>query len=248
MSKKPKVLFYDIETQPNIGYVWGMYEQNVLSYVKEWQLLSFAYKWQGEKEVFCITRAGQKTDKALVKKLWKLLNSADIVIAHNGDEFDNKKASAKFLEYGLTPPSPFQSVDTLKVARRYFKLNSNKLNDLGTTLKVGRKVVHTGFDLWLGCMKNDAKSWATMEKYNKQDVVLLEKVYNKLLPWINTHPNVAFIAGSGDGCPKCGSTKLQSRGFRCTRTSKFQQYQCMSCGGWCRARLAEKGIAKPEVA
>lgn len=246
MTNKPKILLYDIETTPNVSYTWGKYEQDVLGFVKEWELLSFAYKWYGEKEVYCLTRRGQKSDKQLVKSLWNVLNEAEIVIAHNGDEFDNKKAHAKFLEHGLVPPTPYQSIDTVKVARRYFKLNSNKLNDLGVTLKVGRKVPHTGFDLWLGCMKNDAKAWATMEKYNKQDVRLLERVYEKLRPWIANHPNVTFINGKTDGCPKCGNEQLQSLGYRVTRAARIRRYRCLGCGGVCQQRVAEVGV-KPKI-
>ena len=36
---KAKILYYDIETAPNLSYVWGQYEQNVIAHVSEWHML-----------------------------------------------------------------------------------------------------------------------------------------------------------------------------------------------------------------
>ena len=235
---KPKVLFFDIETAPNLAYVWGKYEQDVISFKEEWHLLSFAYKWLGEKEVHCLTMKGQRTDKKLAKKLRDLFDKADVVIAHNGDAFDIKKARARFAFWNLKPPSQFASVDTCKVAKRYFNFNSNRLNDLGEYFQIGQKVKHTGFDLWLGCMRNDSASWKLMEKYNKQDVALLEKVYTKLLPWMERHPNMALLSNLPEkGCPKCGSIKVVKDGIRANSMTLQQQWKCKSCHGYYLTRL-----------
>jgi len=229
---KPKVLFFDIETAPNLAYVWGKYEQDVIAFVNEFHLLSFAYKWLGSDKVYCETIKGQGgDDRKLAKKLRDLLDQADVVVAHNGDAFDIKKARARFVFHGLKPPSQFATVDTLKVAKRYFNFNSNRLNDLGIYLKVGEKVKHTGFDLWLGCLKENKKSWKLLEKYNKQDVTLLERVYHKLLPWMDRHPNMALLSEKV-GCPKCGSSKVKKAGIRANSMSLQQQWQCKSCKGY----------------
>lgn len=231
-----KVLLFDIETSPNIGYTWQKWDQNVIAFKKEWEMLSFAYKWLGESKVYCVTREGKKSDKDLVKKLHTLLSSADIVIAHNGDAFDVKKAHAKFIEHGFAPPTPFKSVDTRSIARRYFKFNSNSLDDLGNLLGVGRKMKHSGFDLWLGCMNNEPKAWAEMAEYNKQDVLLLERVYLKMRPWIRNHPNVGSLL---QNCPKC-SGSLKRRGTVTQNSGVVKQrYQCRSCHGWHLGKLAK---------
>lgn len=235
--KKPKVLFFDIETAPNLAYVWGKYEQDVIAFESEWYLLSVAYKWMGEDEVHCITIQGKKgDDKKLAKKLRDLFDEANIVIGHNGDAFDIKKAKARFVFHGLKPPSQFATVDTYKVAKRYFNFNSNKLNDLGIYLKVGQKVKHTGFDLWLGCMADKKESWALLKKYNKQDVVLLEKVYNKLLPWMESHPNMALLQDR-EGCPKCGSKHIHKDGVYANSMSLQQRWECQKCNGKFKTRL-----------
>jgi hypothetical protein len=239
-----KVLLYDIETSPNLGYTWGKYEQNVVAFKKEWTLLSFAFKWLDEKGVTCHSIRTAKTERALVKKLHKLMGQADIVIAHNGNQFDNKKAHAKFIEYGLPPPAPYAQVDTCQVARRYFQFTSNKLDDLGALLKVGRKLKTGGFDLWLGCMAGDKKSWLKMESYNKKDVELLERVYLKLRPWIKNHPDVA---DRPDGCPKCGGVRLKSHGIRRMATRSYRRFYCKDCGGWSRGTTTFEKIERKVV-
>lgn len=227
--KQPKILLYDLEVAPNVAYVWGKYEQNVLSYVKEWEILCFAYKWLGDDKVKFV----KGKEKDIVTKLHKLQDQADVLIAHNGDEFDHKKSTAKFIEYGLLPPTPSATVDTKRVAKSYFKFNSNSLNDLGQTLGLGKKVSTGGFELWLGCMDGDKASWKLMEKYNKQDVILLEKVYKKLLPWIKNHPNLAILKYEDrSGCANCGGFKFKSNGYRATNKGRFQRLQCLDCGAW----------------
>lgn len=231
-----KILLYDIETSPNLGYIWGKWEQNVIEYETEWELLSVAHKWLGQRTVEAY---GQDTmsQEDLVKHVHGLFESADVVIAHNGDRFDQRKMNAKFIEFGLMPPEPYKTVDTLKVAKKYFAFNSNKLDDLGRILGVGRKVSTGGFALWKGCMQGDPAAWKKMLRYNKQDVALLEKVYTKLRPWIDNHPALNTMTDRPTACPKCNTEgKMQARGFATTKIAKRQRYQCGGCGGWCQGR------------
>lgn len=237
-SSSPKILFFDLETAPSLGWVWAKWETNVLDFEQEWYILSFVARWKDGKYItsalpdFKGYKRQPENDKQLVKKLWKLFNEADVLIAHNGDKFDVKKANARFTYYNLPPPKPYKTIDTLKVARRHFSFTSNKLDDLGKYLGYGRKIVHTGFNLWQGCMKGDLKSWKKMIRYNKRDVELLEKIYLHFRPWIENHPNLNLVTGELQKCPKCGG-ELMKQGKRWTRSSVFQQYNCRSCGGWC---------------
>lgn len=249
-----KILLFDIETAPSLGFVWGKWEQNVIEFERDWYMLSFSYKWLGDKKAKVVSlpdfkkpyKANQENDEYLSVMLWDLFDQADIIIGHNGDKFDIKKANARFLTHGFSPPSPYKTVDTLKLARKHFKFDSNKLDDLAKSLNIGRKENVGGFATWKGCMTGDKKAWKKMTSYNQQDVELLEKVYNKLKPWSNNHPNVALLDNKTNSCPICGSDKIQRRGFSITKTNKFQRIQCTSCGGWSRLRLPEK-INKLEV-
>lgn len=251
---KAKVLVFDIETSPNLGYIWGKWQQDVIRFEREWYVLCFGYKWLGERKTNVVAlpdfrgyKKDPENDYHVVKALWELFDEADIVIAHNGDAFDIKKMNMRFLTHGLPPPSPYKSIDTYKVARKYFKHNSLKLDDLGKLLGVGQKADTGGFDTWLGCMRGDPAAWARMTKYNKQDVVLLEKVYYALRPWMDNHPGINLIEGVLNGCPKCGSTKLQRRGtLKTTKSLVYQRYQCQNCFGWSQARVAERAPTKVE--
>lgn len=239
---KPKVLFFDIETSPNLGYVWMKWEQNVLAFKEEWQIMSFSYKWQGEETVKCVAMNDFKdssSDKHVVKALHAILGEADLVVAHNGDAFDIKKANTRFLYHGLPPLPATPSIDTKKVAKKYFNFNGNGLQDLGIYLKLGKKMKHEGFEMWLGCLAGKKSSWDMMKKYNKQDVTLLEKVYNKLLPWIKNHPNLSQLNNEFN-CNTCSSSRLQKRGRSVTTTAIKQKWQCQDCGNWMSTTLTKK--------
>ena len=243
IKNKAKILLFDIETAPNLGYVWGKWEQDVIEFDRQWYMLCFCAKWLGDKKVmthalpdFSLYKKDPENDKELVKKLWELFNEADIIIAHNGDEFDIKKSNARFIYHGFTPNPHYKTIDTKKIAKKYFSFESNKLDDLGQYLKVGKKLSTGGFALWRGCMAGDKKSWKTMVEYNKQDVVLLEHVYLRLRPWMKDHPNLNVINLTLSACPACGSEDLHKRGFSITRSGQKQRYQCQDCGMWSQGK------------
>jgi DNA polymerase elongation subunit (family B) len=231
--KKPKILFYDIETSPNLGYTWGKYEQNVIAFQSESELISVSFKYQKTPAKTYSRRT--LSEKSLLKIIAKEFLAADIVVAHNGDQFDRRVLHARLSANNLPPLPLTPSVDTKKVAKRYFRFNSNSLNDLAKFYKLGQKVNTGGFELWLECLAGNNDAWKRMEQYNKQDVVLLEKVYNKMFPWVQNHPNVAKIlnpkAHSHD-CPKCSSKNTIKKGVRAAGSIIKQQMVCKKCGGW----------------
>lgn len=231
--REARVILLDIETSPNVAYVWGKYEQNVIAYQSEWQLLSMAWKVLGDKKTHCIARPQFKdtTDKAITKAIYDVVASADAVIAHNGFKFDVPKLKAKFIEHGLPPLPPIKVIDTRKIARAQFMFNSNSLNDLAFTLKLGKKAETGGFATWLGCMDGDKKAWKKMIEYNIQDVILLEKVYNILRAWDPSHPNLPLY-NDRPGCPVCSSQRVQRRGYNVLKVRKNVRLHCQECGHW----------------
>lgn len=229
----------DIETAPHQAAVWGLWQQNVglNQLLKPGYTICWAAKWHGEKEVqFDSILSGHRR---MVRGVYKLLNEADAVCHYNGRKFDIPTLNKEFLLMGLPPPAPYTQIDLLSTARSRFRLASNKLDFVAQQLGLGKKTEHKGFDLWRECMAKDPEAWRTMEKYNKQDVVLLEKLYDRLLPWITTHPNLSVLNGH-PCCPKCGSEKSQARGYAVTNARRYQRFQCTDCGGWFRAEKSEK--------
>ncbi len=241
-----RILFLDVETFPNVAYVWGKYQQDVIRYKQETCLATYAAKWLGEGQVFARSlpeykryRPNSYDDRALVRDLWALLDEADVVVAHNGKSFDVKVCKARFIYHALPPPSPFKIVDTKDAVKRVARFNSNKLDDLGSLLGMGKKI-KTDFDLWEGCIQGDPKSWSQMVEYNKKDVILLEKLYLRILPWISNHPNLTVYDGRAK-CPKCGSGRTRQRGTQRSMTGEYQRFQCLDCGGWLQSTKRDRG-------
>ncbi len=242
VKSKPKVLLIDIETAPILAYVWGLYKQDInINAIKEdWYILCFAYKWLEEDETQALSLLDfdntRESEVNLIYRLKDLLDEADIVVAHNGDGFDIKRINAKFLEYDITQPSPYKTVDTLKVARQKFRITSNKLDYLSKFLHGPGKKGHSGFSLWTGCMDGNPDSWAKMIEYNKKDVDELERVYLRLRGW-GSHPNVAHYYNDDElRCTSCGSTRLYKTKKIYNRVARYVGYKCVDCGRVMRER------------
>lgn len=237
-----KILALDIETRPTLAYVWKVWDENVGvdQIVKPGGVISFAAKWIGEDEVE-FRSDFHDGHKKTVKRLWKLLDEADVVLHFNGRRFDVPHVQREFIETGLLPPAPFKQIDLLETVRRQFRFVSNRLAHVAPQLGLEGKVEHEGFTLWLKCMDNDADAWERMREYNIRDTTLLEDAYEILRPWIKGHPSIAVEEGMR-ACPKCGSDKLQARGWAYTRQSKFRRYQCKDCGSWVRNTKREAAV------
>lgn len=245
MSKKhkgPKILFMDIETAPMLAYVWALWDQNVgLNQIeKDWHILSWAAKWEHEKTVMYQDQSDKpviENDKEIMKGMWKLLDEADIVVTQNGIKFDHRKINARFLEHGFTPPSPFEVVDTYRIARKHFDLTSNKLEYMCDKFNVKYKKLtskhrkYIGFDLWKACLKGVKKAWAEMKRYNKYDVLALEELFHTLIKWEPRINRSKYIDDITDGCFNCGSP-VKKDGHFYTSRGKYQRYRCKnkSCG------------------
>lgn len=238
-----KILLIDIETAPNTVYVWGLYKPiiGLNQIVRTGRVMCFAAKWYGNDVTgFHSEVGGKKAHEKMVKYAWQYLNEADAVIHYNGSSFDVPTLNKEFLKLGLAPPAPYQQIDLLKVARKQFRFASNKLDHLLKELELGGKVEHRGFELWVECMNGDLDAWEEMEAYNRGDITGLEPLYERMLPWITTHPNVALYGSFGASvCTNCGSEKLQRRGFHRTRTQAYRRLQCQACGTWLRERTTD---------
>lgn len=180
--------------------------------------------------------------------LYSLLEEADVVVHYNGSKFDIPTINKEFLLLGWGPPRPYHQVDLLRVTRNKFKFPSNRLDYVAQQLGLGKKHEHEGHSLWVKCMAGDKESWKTMEEYNIQDVILLEELYEELLPWINTHPNHALYKDEDRPvCTNCGGDKVTKQGKARTKSRVYQQWKCGDCGTWMRSRLSDKEATVPVV-
>ena len=230
-----KILFLDIETTPITAHTWGLWEQNIglNQILASTEMMCFGAMWGGSSRV--IFRSVYHNGKQeMLDEVHRLLDEADVLVGWNSANFDSKHLKRELLQAGMMPPSPYKELDLMRVVKSQFKFPSNKLDYVASTLGVGSKVKNSGFDLWVGCMAGDEKSWREMKRYQIQDVKLLVDLYDKLLPWIKNHPSTPLHNGLPTGCVACGSMDLQKRGYEHTSTTTYQRYQCQKCGKWMR--------------
>jgi hypothetical protein len=229
-----KILLLDIETAPNLAHVWGLWQQNVgLNQIMEaGYTLCWAAKWLDDERMMFDSLSKSKS-KTMLHTIHKLMDEADAIVTYNGIKFDIPTLNKEFVLNGFTPPAPYKNIDLLTVCKSKFRFPSNKLDYVSQALKLGKKVEHEGHELWVQCMAGNKDAWKRMQSYNEQDVLLLEKLYKRILPWIDKHPNRA-TQEEGVCCPNCSSINYQRRGTHITTTQKYIRYQCQDCGSWFR--------------
>ena len=240
LKPQPKILVYDIETAPILGYVWGLWNNDIgLNQIEsDWYILSWSAKWLGSdpKDIMYQDQRDAENienDKELLEGIWKLLDEADIVITQNGKKFDQKKLNARFIINDMQPPSSYRHIDTRQIARKTFGFTSAKLEYMTDKLCVKyKKLKHAkfaGFSLWTECLKGNEEAWNEMEIYNKHDVLSLEELYGKMAPWDNTINFGAYTDSEIHVC-KCGSVEFKKSGFHHTNAGRYQKYKCKACG------------------
>ena len=242
--KKPRILIMDIESSLAQFAGFGPiqpYIQNK-NMIKDFNILTIAWHWLGEDviHVDSVSKSRMWDDKTLLKRVRKVIESADVVVGHNWDRFDKKKIQGRSMSNGLEPIIFPPSVDTLKVAKKAFALTYNKLDYIAELLGVSRKM-ETSPGLWMRILKGDSSALAEMKKYNIQDVEVQAEVYMALLPFIENHPNMNVILGSDTIlCKNCGSNHLHKHGDYRNNTSTYQRYKCQDCGSITRDKKAKK--------
>lgn len=243
---KPKILLIDIETSPTVAYTWGLWKQNIpiKSIIKPGEILCFSAKWLGQKKIIFYS-SYEHGYEVMIKSAIELLDEADAVCHFNGKKFDIPIIMREALKLGIKPPSPFKHIDLLTVVRKNFNFISNKLEFVARELNIGKKVPNRGMELWIECMEGKPSAWKEMKKYCIGDVSLLEKLHNRILPYISSYPNIGLYNTSADFmCTNCGSKKLQKRGIDRTATREYQRYHCTSCGKWLKSSVCEKPTKK----
>ena len=241
-SALPKILIFDIETAPMQAFVWKRYKENVSleQTIAESYMICWSAKWLYDEKVLgdCLTpiEAREEKDYRIVKSLYDLINQADIIVAYNGRNFDIPYMNQRFLVYGFDPYVPVHIVDPFETAKSVFRFSSNKMDNIATQLGLQNKI-KTDFSLWKGCIEGDCQSLKDMLTYNKQDVVVLEEIYCRMLPWIKNHPNISNYMENKNSCVKCGSENLvKLNRYFYTPSGKYELYRCKSCGAIFRGK------------
>lgn len=238
-----KTLYIDIETSPNVADLWSLAHGYVsVNQLRESsRMLCFAAKWRGQKRTQFFSEWDNGHEN-MVRAAAQLLDQADVLVHYNGHTFDVPIIAQELADLEIPPYSPFQEIDLLRVVRKRFRYPSNRLLYVAERLLGETKVSHEGHSLWTKVITGDVKARRKFKVYNVQDTVLLEKLHDRLLPWISNHPNVGLYGQVDNACPKCSSTALMRQGFSYTLNGAYQRYQCSSCGGWCTSTKRAFGV------
>lgn len=241
-SKIPQILYWDIETS-SIDIKYRTYDLSVKikrfdpeTIERDWTMLSVAWAFNDE-PVKCIGVSPQNplNDSEVVRQFHEVLCQADYIIGHNMDAFDLKKFNTRAAFYGLAPIGQKNSIDTLKIARKYFKFTSNKLRYVAKFFQIDQKDDSPDWDK---CLEGDSEALSYMRQYNKQDVEVTRQLYKALAPYHTTHPDMNVKAPVKDGlgnlvqnvCPVCLSGHTHKRGKVFRSKKAVQSYSCQDCG------------------
>lgn len=168
----------------------------------------------------------------MLNEFSKIISKADRIVAHYGDKFDQPFINTRLITNKSTPYQWPKSIDTYKLAKKYFKFQANRLGYLGRLFGFGGKNPMEAKD-WVGVCEGDFESLKKMEMYNLQDVYLLEAVYKRMLPYVTTNLDFNKLStkvGKGNICSSCGSDHINKAGRKVLTSKICQAFKCMSCG------------------
>lgn len=239
----PRILVWDIENSPAEGYFWGStYQTNIIKVKRSSSVMSFAAKWLHEKEVL-FHSDHHDGHEGMLQAGWDLLDQADALVSYNGKGHDTPHMLTEFFKARRSQPSPVVEIDLYKTMKK-LKFQQNKLDFIVQQMGLGKKVTHEGFPLWLACMEGNEAAWKRFRRYNIRDVTLTEKLHDLALSWVPgaQYPNLNLFTDGPEGCPRCGSGKLEKRGFKAAGLGTYQQFLCQACGHWSRSGKALKRV------
>ena len=241
-----RVLFWDVESSPMQAFIWRLRTEyvNPNAVLNEPFLLCWAAKWEDEDRVHRARlqpqEAKDQDDSRIVAKLADLVAKADVIVAHNGDRFDQPMLNTRLAVHDLEALPPIHSIDTLKLVKRHFSFASNKLDYISQLLGVGSKKP-TGFDLWVRCFNGDQAALRQMDEYCQHDVRILEDAFQMVRPFIKLPRMVTATHEGQVACPHCGSADVATDGrVHPTNASEFDRWTCGSCGKSSRSRRSNR--------
>jgi len=231
-----KRLFFDIETSPMTVYSWRVgWKLNIGTdnIIEDWKIICISYKWEHEDKVHTLNWGRGMCDKQMLTDFIKIANTADEMIAHNGDRFDIKKIRTRCIFHRIPMFPNYKTLDTLKKAKSGFNFNSNRLDYIAKFLGVGAKLEHEGFNMWVKCMQGCQVALADMIRYCEMDIIVLEDVYLTMQNYIkpNTHAGI-LNNNAKHSCPTCSSEKIELLKNNVTAMGTIKrQMECSTCGG-----------------
>lgn len=235
MTNTPRALLFDIETKPCKFWAWHTGKQYLnhdqIVDGQKFDIITICYKWSDSSKIYSLTWDRNQNSSKMIEAFSAIVSQADLVIGHNCDKFDMKQINTQRLINNQTPIDWPVSDDTLKQFRKHFALPSYRLDYIAKLL-VGAGKDRMQFQDWIDIVDRKSKpALDKMVKYCKKDVLLLDKIYKKLIPFLKPKIHVGLYQGNDkSSCPRCGHTLSQSQGVRITACAAYQRRRCKKCG------------------
>lgn len=237
-----KILVFDIETAPHKAFVWKFWKTDIgqNQVISDWFCLTWSAKWLFEDNVISAKltpdEAKNEDDERIIRRIWTLLDEADIVVAHNCVDVNTRvlkqdltwsragdlKVGDKLVgfEEGLAPNETFRDSDKkwkgFKGDRVGRKVQPCQITDftiaskpcVKVTFDNGDEIITTKDHYWLAMTKKDNfKKWIKSE-----DLQPGFRVNKFCTPWEKeTNYDAGWLAGfiSGEGSLSKKYDKIQ---------------------------------------
>ena len=218
----PKILIFDIESS-NLKGDFGV-------------CLCVGFKWYGQKQVHIISISDYRAwlsdpsnDKGVVRDFAKVFEQAEIVVGYYSKGFDVKFLNARLMTYGFNCLPPVPHVDLYFAAKRSFALSRKSMANVGYHLRVPDKKTPLEGREWVKASTGNLNALKGVIRHCKADIIVTEKLYEKMRPLIRQHPPVT----KDEACDTCGHTNFTKPVIYLANTKKNKyRMRCKVCNSW----------------
>ena len=216
--------------------------------VLEWpSTVCFAARWYGTpppgkpRKVFAAAWEDGGAD-GMHQAAFDLYDAAHLAITYNGVGFDNRHLTSGWTERAMGRPSSWKDIDLLRVARSSQGWESKTLDSVCKRLQIPAKNDKYDVTTARAAMAGDVKAQRKLRRYNENDTEILGAVYERLMPFVKSHPHVAPSVGlERPTCPRCGSTDVERVGTYTPGVFNYPEYKCGVCAGPFRTSYESRG-------
>lgn len=230
-NNKPRIFVWDLEFHATQTRWFGLK-------IYPGYIICFCCKELGKSKMTTLsmlTHPGKDPtdDRKLVRAIGNHLRQADLHIFHYGSSCDYKFIQTQLMKYGFPPlPHPPMMVDTCKVAQTKLGLKSNSLKTLAEFFKLPIQKMPMTEEEWYKAFAGDKRLLKKTERRCRSDVLITEKIYEKLRPLMTNHPDMSRLIGKTKGCPACSSLFRRANGLRASSKTTYRRVVCLNCGYW----------------
>jgi uncharacterized protein YprB with RNaseH-like and TPR domain len=125
------------------------------------------------------------SDRELVLDTLKAIDDVDILIAHNGVQYDMPFIRTRALIHGLPPVHPKKIVDPVFLARKVFKFHSNALDAISVTLGTDVQKTKIPPQVWMAAIGDgDKEAMDYIVDHCIKDVDVLTEIAHRFMPYV----------------------------------------------------------------